>query len=55
MRILYYKILYVIVAKLRDISLKLTEYLDDLAENYCFASDEELQELLKKYAIKEEK
>ena len=52
MRILYYKILYITVAKLRDISLKLTEYLDDLAENYCFASDEELRELLKKVGDK---
>lgn len=52
MRILYYKILYVTVAKLRDISLKLTEYLNDLAEDYRFASDEELQELLKKVGDK---
>lgn len=52
MRILYYKILYITVAKLREISLKLTEYLDDLAENYCFASDEELHELLKKLGEK---
>ena len=52
MRILYYKILYITVAKLREISLKLTEYLDNLAENYCFASDEELQELLKKVGEK---
>ena len=52
MIILYYKILYVIAAKLRDISLKVTDYLDDLAENYCFASDEEFQELFKKLGEK---